>query len=73
MDDPLLYTISDCCRLAAIGRTKLYELIGSGALPTRKIGRRTVIAAADLRNWIERLPAGKHQALAETARREQRR
>jgi excisionase family DNA binding protein len=60
--DQLLYTISDCCRLTAIGRTKLYELIGSGDLPTRKIGKRTVVAAADLQDWIDRLPR------AETAR-----
>jgi excisionase family DNA binding protein len=55
--DHLLYTISQACRLAAIGRTKLYELIASGEIPVRKIGRKTLVAAADLRDWVERLPA----------------
>jgi excisionase family DNA binding protein len=54
--EPLLYTIPQCCRLLALGRTKLYELIGSGEIPVRKIGRRTLIAAADLQRWAEQLP-----------------
>ena len=55
--DQLLYTITQCCRMAAIGRTKFYELIGSGEIPVRKIGKKTLVAAADLHNWVERLPA----------------
>jgi excisionase family DNA binding protein len=55
--DQLLYTISQCCQVTAIGRTKFYELVASGEIPVRKIGKRTVVAAADLRDWVERLPA----------------
>ena len=54
--DQLLYTISQCCRMAAIGRTKFYELVASGEIPVRKIGKKTLVAAADLRDWVERLP-----------------
>jgi excisionase family DNA binding protein len=55
--DQLLYTIAQCCRLAAIGRTKFYELAASGEIPIRKVGKRTLVAATDLQRWVEGLPA----------------
>jgi excisionase family DNA binding protein len=54
--DQLLYTVSQCCHMAAIGRTKFYELVASGEIPVRKIGKKTLVAASDLRGWVERLP-----------------
>jgi excisionase family DNA binding protein len=54
--DKILYTIAQCCEIAAIGRTKFYELIANGEIPARKIGRKTLVAAADLQAWAERLP-----------------
>jgi excisionase family DNA binding protein len=56
MDQKLFYTISETCRLLSVGRTKLYELIGSGEIPVRKLGKKTLVAAADLKRWAERLP-----------------
>jgi len=55
--DQLLYTITQCCRLAAIGRTKFYELVADGEIPVRKVGKKTLVAAADLKRWAEGLPA----------------
>jgi excisionase family DNA binding protein len=55
--DQLLYTIPQCCRLAAIGKTKFYELVASGEIPVRKIGKKSLVAAADLKRWADRLPA----------------
>jgi excisionase family DNA binding protein len=54
--DQLLYTIPQCCQLAAVGRTKFYELIASGEIPIRKIGKKSLVAAADLKRWADRLP-----------------
>jgi excisionase family DNA binding protein len=54
--DQLLYSVPQCCRLAAIGRTKFYELVASGEIPVRKVGKKTLVLAADLRDWVERLP-----------------
>jgi excisionase family DNA binding protein len=45
------------CRLAAIGKTKFYELVASGEIPVRKIGKKSLVAAADLKRWADRLPA----------------
>jgi excisionase family DNA binding protein len=55
--EQLLYTIPQCCRMAAVGRTKFYELVASGEIPVRKIGKKTLVAASDLRAWVEGLPA----------------
>lgn len=55
--DQLLLTIPQCCRLAAIGRTKFYELVASGEIPVRKVGKKSLVAAADLKRWADRLPA----------------
>jgi excisionase family DNA binding protein len=55
--EQLLYTIPQCCRLAAIGRTKFYELVARGEIPARKVGKKTLVAAVDLQRWAERLPA----------------
>ena len=55
--DELLYTINQCCRLASIGRTKFYELVANGEIPIRKVGKKSLVAAADLKRWADRLPA----------------
>src|ERR1700690_2335901 len=56
MPDLLAYTIAQAAEAAATGKTALYEALGSGELPARKRGRRTLILAADLRLWLEKLP-----------------
>jgi excisionase family DNA binding protein len=54
--DELLLSVTQCCRLISVGRTRFYELVGSGEIPIRKVGRRTLVATADLKQWAAHLP-----------------
>ena len=56
----LAYSVADACRLAGIGKTTLYGAIKRGELTSRKVGRRTLIPAQALADWIENLPAGQN-------------
>jgi excisionase family DNA binding protein len=73
--DQLFYTIPQCCQLAAIGRTKFYELVASGEIPIRKVGKKSLVAVADLKRWAEQLPATelKAEQKTDTGRRESKR
>ncbi len=57
MTAAIAYTIEDASKLAGIGRTRLYELIGNKTLDARKSGSRTLIVAASLHHYIANLPS----------------
>lgn len=50
----LAYGIADAAFVSGISRSKLYELLNSGALPSVKIGARRLIRARDLAELLER-------------------
>jgi excisionase family DNA binding protein len=49
-------TIPEACAFSGIGKTKLYEAINSGGLKAHKLGKRTLILADDLREYLSSLP-----------------
>jgi excisionase family DNA binding protein len=63
----LAYTVGEATELSPCGRSSLYEAIATGELKARKLGRRTLIMADDLRSWLESLPALKPARDAENA------
>lgn len=51
--EPLAYSVADACRVSTLCKSQIYNLIRSGRLEARKLGRRTLIPAASLRALIE--------------------
>jgi excisionase family DNA binding protein len=49
----LLLTTAEACRVLAISRSKLYELLGSGNLPSVRIGRSRRIRMRDLEEFVD--------------------
>lgn len=47
--EKLLVSIADAAKVLSLGRTSIYELIRSGELETRKMGRRRLVTAASIK------------------------
>jgi len=52
MTDKLLLTVREAQDVLSIGRSKLYELIASGALPVVRIGRAVRLPVKELEKWV---------------------
>jgi len=50
--EPLTVRVATAVRLTGLSRSRIYELIQSGDLPVRKVGRATLIAFADLKRMV---------------------
>lgn len=51
----LSLSIEEVCSATGLGRTKIYEAIGSGTLPAKKWGKRTLVLKTDLENFLANL------------------
>lgn len=49
---PKVYTRREACAVLRIGITKLKELISSGELPVRRVGRRVLITEEAIREFL---------------------
>lgn len=52
MIEKLGYSIEEAGQAMGIGRTTVYELLGSGELNSIKVGRRRIILADDIRAYL---------------------
>lgn len=50
--EPLAYSIKEAIRVSSIGKTRLYSLINSGHIKITKVGNRTLVNAASLKNLV---------------------
>jgi excisionase family DNA binding protein len=53
--NPVL-SVSEAQEILKIGKTKIYALLKAGAIPGKKLGRKTIILRADLNSYVESLP-----------------
>ena len=60
----LAFTIDEAVEAGAGGKTKIYEAIKAGTLKAKKRGKRTIILAPDLAQYLESLPNFPSQAAA---------
>jgi excisionase family DNA binding protein len=55
-DQRLTCSVLEACQAIGVGRTTLYELIGSGKLRTTTIGRRRLVVVASLLSLVRVQP-----------------
>ena len=53
MPQRLLLRIPEVMTMLGLGRTKIYELIGSGDLPVIRVGKAVRIPVTALEKWVE--------------------
>ena len=51
--EPLAYRVNDFCRVIGLSRSKVYQLIGEGRLPTIKLGSIRLIPNHSAKKLIE--------------------
>ena len=56
--DKLLYTVEEVITLTGLGKSKVYDVMRDGSLPSVKIGASRRIPAEALRQFIADLMAG---------------
>jgi excisionase family DNA binding protein len=56
--EKLLLKPAEVSELAGLGKSKTYELIATGEIPSVRIGRSVRVPADRLREWIEQLKGG---------------
>ncbi len=54
VEKKLLLSIAEAVALSGIGRSSLYLLIQSGAIPTKPVGRRRMIPRAALESFCKK-------------------
>lgn len=55
MEDRLLYRVTEVAVFLNVSRPKVYELLGSGALPSVRIDRTRLVRGSDLRHYVDSL------------------
>jgi excisionase family DNA binding protein len=55
LEDRLLYRVTEVAVFLSVSRSKVYELLASGDLPSVKTDRTRLIRGSDLRDYVESL------------------
>jgi hypothetical protein len=52
-DDQQVYSVVETAKILHIGRNLAYELVGTGQIPSIRLGKRIVVPAVALRRMLE--------------------
>jgi excisionase family DNA binding protein len=59
INERLAVSIKEAAQIVGLGRTRLYELLKSGEIPSIRLGRRRLIKIEALREFVGRLDNGR--------------
>ena len=62
--DRLAFSLADAASLIGVGKSTLHDLIATGKLPVRKLGRRSLVLREDLEDYVQSLPVRGEQGAA---------
>ena len=62
--DRLAFSLADAAWAIGVGKSTLHELIATGKLPVRKLGRRSLVLREDLEDYLQGLPVRGEQGAA---------
>jgi excisionase family DNA binding protein len=51
-----LLSVDEARQMLGLGRTAFYELLRAGALPAKKLGKRTLVSVQDIERFIAGMP-----------------
>jgi len=60
----LAFSLADAASAIGVGKSTLHELIATGKLRVRKLGRRSLVLREDLEEYIQSLPVHGEQGAA---------
>jgi excisionase family DNA binding protein len=63
--EKLLLRPREVCHVTGFGKSKVYELIAGGDMPSVRIGKSVRVPADRLRQWIAELQPSKSKTVAE--------
>lgn len=50
--EPVVVTVRDACAMLSLSQSRVYELIGEGALVAHKMGRARRVSVASIRRYL---------------------
>lgn len=52
MENKMVFNAEETAKFLGVGMNKIYELLTSGQIPSRRIGRKYLIPRLALENWL---------------------
>ena len=60
----LAFSLTDAASAIGVAKSTLHELIATGKLPVRKLGRRSLVLRGDLEDYLQGLPVRGERSVA---------